>query len=125
MLLTKLSWRPSMLAASAMEAAGQPWMKRSCLLHPPPMRQRKTLDKEGTLPMAPLEQRSRVSDPLSLVSEVRHASVDLPQRRAASASPSLSLSWTCLVKRAKTNKDDSDEEEKTDQVGDQDHEEKR
>uniref|UniRef100_A0A672H695 Double-strand-break repair protein rad21 homolog A-like n=1 Tax=Salarias fasciatus TaxID=181472 RepID=A0A672H695_SALFA len=86
---------------------------------------RKTLDKESTLPMAPLEQQQQqVVDRSVLSQRLDMPQVDLPPEESSVNLTQLVPELDLLGDKGKDKKDDSDEEEEG-QAGDQDQEEKR
>uniref|UniRef100_A0A7N8WKV6 RAD21 cohesin complex component n=1 Tax=Mastacembelus armatus TaxID=205130 RepID=A0A7N8WKV6_9TELE len=84
-----------------------------------------TLDKEGTLPMAPLEQQQQLAERSVLSQRLDMPQVDLPPEESSVNLTQLVPELDLLGEKGKDKKDDSDEEEEEGQAGDQDQEEKR
>lgn len=120
---------PSLLAASAMEGS------RTTLdetVMPPPstprgVKRKQAIDKEGAIPMTPLEQQQlQVADRSDLSQRLDMPQVDLPPEEASVNLTQLVPELDLLTDKEKDKKDESEEEEEEEgQGGDQDQEEKR
>lgn len=120
---------PSLLAASAMEGS------RTTLdetVMPPPstprgVKRKQAIDKEGAIPMTPLEQQQlQVADRSDLSQRLDMPQVDLPPEEVSVNLTQLVPELDLLTEKEKDKKDESEEEEEEEgQGGDQDQEEKR